>query len=410
MSGMKLNKNPTIFLKNKGKQWFDDLGSSTSSKGDGNLQQEGDFTQEGEILDGGDKKPTRSKIKTIPIKDLPQLDLTLKETSPKKRKSLRSLSAGSTELQELRINKKNKDEATGAKSVHEEGTEVSDIRNEDNSESNMATTKNPQMFINNQVNTVWSPTNASDLNYKAVEEIENNRRNGRALGIKMPPFSVHFNQNLHESIFLNIQAYLRSTELQEELDALIQDQDKYLDDEDNEIKIVDILKAAYRRDTTSTIKNIGQILARVPFSVKSEQDWHTGLVPTFLGKVVEEMKNAGIRIHEASDAEMRQVMVYWKANLLDYRNTGELSEETATLLKTEVLGAPAHSWNELSVRFIDFWTGLIDLRNQASKVGLLAIKRRNAPNDKGANNFQQGRGQNPIQRGNQGTNYQQRRK
>ena len=59
MSGMKLNKNPTIFLKNKGKQWFDDLGSSTSPKGDGNLQQEGDSTnsslnrtgEEGEILD-----------------------------------------------------------------------------------------------------------------------------------------------------------------------------------------------------------------------------------------------------------------------------------------------------------------------------------------------------------------------
>ena len=116
------------------------------------------------------------------------------------------------------------------------------------------------------------------------------------------------------------------------------------------------------------------------------------------------MRTAGITIRDASEAEMRQVVAFWKANLLDKKHSGELSEQTVSLFKTEVLGTPSKSWNELCIRFTTFWSGLIELRNQASKHGLLAIKRHNTPSDI-TNNYQRGGGQNPtgtqnLQRGN----------
>jgi len=45
---------PSIFLKKKGKQWFDDVKSSTSSKDDGNSHNDGDSTtskEDGEVED-----------------------------------------------------------------------------------------------------------------------------------------------------------------------------------------------------------------------------------------------------------------------------------------------------------------------------------------------------------------------
>jgi hypothetical protein len=84
--------------------------------------------------------------------------------------------------------------------------------NEEQSKIRLLKKKNPQMVFNNQVNTVWTPTTISTLSYENVEAVENNRRNGRAMGIQIPVFSVHFATKIHESLRLNIQTYLLKTQ------------------------------------------------------------------------------------------------------------------------------------------------------------------------------------------------------
>ena len=41
------------------------------------------------------------------------------------------------------------------------------------------------------------------------------------------------------------------------------------------------------------------------------------MIATFLGTVAEKMRESGINIHEATEADMRQVVAYWKMKLLD---------------------------------------------------------------------------------------------
>ena len=88
---MKRNVNqeasPTIFLKTKGRRWFDDQRSSTSSKDDGNSQQEGDSTisnEEGEILDEEQSNQTQGKsVRILKIQDFPPQELLSKDNNSK---------------------------------------------------------------------------------------------------------------------------------------------------------------------------------------------------------------------------------------------------------------------------------------------------------------------------------------
>jgi hypothetical protein len=114
---------PSIFLKKKGKQWFDDVRSSTSSKDDVNSMQDGDSTisnEEGEILNSekeSNDKTRRKSIRILNIQDFPQQNFE-EFHSTKKRKSN---STSSKEQMELEIKRKQKDDkAVGAESEHEE--------------------------------------------------------------------------------------------------------------------------------------------------------------------------------------------------------------------------------------------------------------------------------------------------
>ena len=92
----------SIFLPTKGKQWFDDQRSSTSSKDDGNSQQDGDSTisnEEGEVLDsqGESNQPRRKSIRILKIQDFPQQE-SHEFNNSKKRKSNSTSSKEQTEL------------------------------------------------------------------------------------------------------------------------------------------------------------------------------------------------------------------------------------------------------------------------------------------------------------------------
>ena len=101
---------PSIFLKKKGKQWFDDVRSSTSSKDDGNSQQDGDSTisnEDSEALDSERESnpPRRKSIRILNIQDFPQQDF--QEFNSRKRKSN---STSSKEQMELELKRKTKDD------------------------------------------------------------------------------------------------------------------------------------------------------------------------------------------------------------------------------------------------------------------------------------------------------------
>ena len=86
-----LKGSSSIFLPTRGKQWFDNQRSSTSSNDDGNSQQDGDSTisnDEGEVLDsqGESNEPRRKSIRILKIQDFPQQE-SHEFNNSKKRKS-----------------------------------------------------------------------------------------------------------------------------------------------------------------------------------------------------------------------------------------------------------------------------------------------------------------------------------
>jgi len=202
----------SIFLPTKGKQWFDDSKSSKSQKEDENHPQDGDSTtsmEDGEILDSDKQSnPSRRKsIRILSIQDLPPQNFE-DFHSLKKRKSN---STSSKEQMELDLqNKTKEDDTLEVESNHEEvgRKDFDEKANEEQSKIRISKKKNPPMVFNNQVNTVWTPTYVSTLSYENVDSVELNRRSGKAMGIQLPVFSVHFATKTHLSIKLNIEIYL----------------------------------------------------------------------------------------------------------------------------------------------------------------------------------------------------------